>query len=357
MLINISEVKINEGRRAVAPDAIQSLTESIKEIGLMNPVTVTDDHVLIAGLYRLMAAKALGWEEIECHVIDADDLHAELAEIDENYVRASLTPLESSKLMLRRKEIYETLHPETKAGTAQGEGMRRAAAEDCDGDLADNLSARSQASAKPFAEDTADKLGVDARTVRRQVQIAKDLTPEVQNLIEQSDHKFTQQDLIKLSRLSPEQQKEAADWIISKKVRSVGDYLQQKKYAKLAAQAETVVVEDPNLPFKIEAKRFHSFEESCADMKNLDKDCSYTPDMFMAEITRSIEEFRKVIQFYHNPIYTAVFPSVTAPQLDYLRECADEVRTALDEIIDLVENPGTDSATENENAKEDAEAV
>ena len=72
-------------------------------------------------------------------------------------------------------------------------------------------------------------------------------------------------------------------------VRSVGDYLQQKKRAELAAQAETVVIEDPNLPFKIEANHFHSFEESYADMKNLDKDCSYTPDMFMAEITRSIQ--------------------------------------------------------------------
>ena len=352
MLININEIKINEGRRTVTSEAIQGLTESIREIGMMNPVTVTADHTLIAGLHRLEAAKVLGWEEIECHVIDADDLHAELAEIDENYVRASLTPLESSKLMLRRKEIYETLHPETKAGTAQGEGMRRAAAETGSRDLADNLSARSPAPARPFAEDTADKLGVDARTVRRQVQIAKDLTPEVQDLIEQSDHKFTQQDLIKLSRLNPEQQKEAADWIISKKVRSVGDYLQQKKYAKLAAEAETVVVEDPNLPFKIESKRFHSFEESVADMKNLDKDCSYTPDMFMAEITRSIEDFRKVIQFYRDPIYTAVFPSVTAPQLAYLRERADEVRAALDGIIKLVENPGT----ENDNAKEE-EAV
>ena len=357
MLININEIKINEGRRSVTPETVQGLTESIKEIGLMNPVTVTADHVLVAGLHRLEAARQLGWEEIECRVIDADDLHAELAEIDENYVRTSLTPLESSKLMLRRKDIYEALHPETKAGTAQGEGMKRAAASDDSGDLADNLSARSPAPAKPFAEDTADKLGVDARTVRRQVQIAKDLIPEVQDMIGQSDQKFTQQDLIKLSRLNPEQQKEAADWMISKKVRSVGDYLQQKKWAELAAQAETVVIEDPNLPFKIESKHYHSFEESYADMKNLDKDCSYTPDMFMAEITRSLEDFRKAIRFYHDPIYTVVFPSVTAPQLAYLRERADEVRTALDEIIELVENPGTDAGTENENTKEDTEAV
>lgn len=217
MLININEIKINEGRRAATPEAIDAMTASIREVGMMNPITVTADHTLIAGLHRLEAAKRLGWTEIECSVSDMDTLHTELAEIDENYVRANLTPLESSKLLLRRKEIYETLHPETKAGAAQGEGMKRAAQ---GGDLADNLSART----KPFAEDTADKLGVDARTVRRQVKIAKDLTPEAQSIIEDSGERVTQQNLSKLCRLDPEQQKEAAGQLVSGEIKSVDEY-------------------------------------------------------------------------------------------------------------------------------------
>ena len=78
-------------------------------------------------------------------------------------------------------------------------------------DLTDNMSARP----KSFARDTAEKLGVDERTVRRQVKIAKDLTPEAQQIIEETGMKVTQQNLDKLSRLEPEQQKEAAEKLVS----------------------------------------------------------------------------------------------------------------------------------------------
>ena len=208
MRININEIKVNSDRRKASADDIQKLADSIDEVGMMNPITVDADHNLIAGLHRLEAAKLLGWSEIECSVCELDELHAELAKIDENYIRANLTPLETSQLMFRRKEIYETLHPETKAGAAQGNGMKRSTEDD---GLADKLSAKP----KSFAQGTAEKLGVDERTVRRQVKIAKDLTPEAQQIIEESGMKVTQQNLDKLSRLEPEQQKEAAEKLMS----------------------------------------------------------------------------------------------------------------------------------------------
>ena len=124
MRININEIKVNSDRRKASKDDIQKLADSIAEVGMMNPITVDADRNLIAGLHRMEAAKLLGWSEIECTVCELDELHAELAEIDENYIRANLTPLETSRLLFRRKEIYETLHPETKAGAAQGNGIR-----------------------------------------------------------------------------------------------------------------------------------------------------------------------------------------------------------------------------------------
>jgi len=210
MRININKIIINPNRREASPSDVRKLADSIAEIGLMNPITLDADHNLIAGLHRLEAAKLLGWSEIECNVCELDELHAELAEIDENYIRANLTPLETSQLLFRRKEIYEALHHETKAGVAQGNGVKRSAG---DSDLADNLSVRP----KSFAQDTAKKLGVDERTVRRQVKIAKDLSPEAQRIIEESGIKVTQQSLDRLSRLEPELQREAAEKLVSGK--------------------------------------------------------------------------------------------------------------------------------------------
>ena len=161
MRININEIKVNSNRRKASKDDIQRIADSIAEVGMMNPITVDADHNLIAGLHRLEAAKLLGWSEIECNVCELDELHAELAEIDENYIRANLTPLETSQLLFRRKEIYETLHPETKAGAAQGNGMKRSAG-DSEGPL-QNDEAQKEEQASPergwLAQSFALKLG------------------------------------------------------------------------------------------------------------------------------------------------------------------------------------------------------
>ena len=111
MQVNIDRIQVNSGRREALPDAVRELADSISAVGLLNPITVDRDYILIAGLHRLEAAKLLGWAEIECNVSSLEGLQAELAEIDENFVRADLETLEFGKLLLRRKEIYEMLNP------------------------------------------------------------------------------------------------------------------------------------------------------------------------------------------------------------------------------------------------------
>ena len=175
MRIGIKEIKVNPRHRKTEPNHIRELADSITGIGLLNPITVDKHFVLIAGLHRLEAVKSLGWEEIECCICDLEGLQAEMAEIDENYIRLDLGPTEQGEMLLRRKEIYEALHPETKYSISQGMGMRRKA----DGDLVANLATRS----KTFVEDTSEKLGIAPRTIRRQVQIAKNLTPEAKEVL------------------------------------------------------------------------------------------------------------------------------------------------------------------------------
>ena len=126
MKVAISEIKINPGRRPANLDGINELARSISEVGLLNPITIDQEHILVAGLHRLEAAKMLGWTEIECNVCTLDALQTELAEIDENVVRTELSVIEYGELLERRKEIYESLHLETKAGQAQAAGMNRA---------------------------------------------------------------------------------------------------------------------------------------------------------------------------------------------------------------------------------------
>ena len=213
MLININDIKINPGRRETAPENVQRLSESIAEVGMMNPITVDADHTLVAGLHRLEAAKLLGWTEVECTVCELDGLHAKLAEIDENVIRAGLSDLELSELLARRKKIYETLHPATIARNLPGHASNYGSSDD-----------KLTGEEKPFSQDTAVKMGVSPRTVERHVQIAENLTPEAKKILHGTDKKITKQNLTKLSRLEPDQQKEVAKQLIEGTIKSVDEY-------------------------------------------------------------------------------------------------------------------------------------
>ena len=213
MLININDIKINHERRVAAPEDVQRLSESIAEVGMMNPITVDADYTLVAGLHRLEAAKLLGWTEVECTVCELDRLHAELAEIDENVVRTGLSDLELSELLARRKKIYETLHPSTIARNLPGHASNYESSSD-----------KLTGEEKPFSQDTAEKMGVSPRTVERHVQIAENLTPETKDILRSTDMKITKQNLTKLSRLEPEQQTAAAKQLTEGSIKSVDEY-------------------------------------------------------------------------------------------------------------------------------------
>ena len=213
MLIKIDDIKINPGRREAALEDVQRLSESVAEVGMMNPITVDADYTLVAGLHRLEAAKLLGWTEVECTVCGLDRLHAELAEIDENVIRTGLSDLELSELLARRKKIYETLHPATIARNLPGHASNYESSSD-----------KLTGEEKPFSQDTAEKLGVSPRTVERHVQIGENLTTEAKEILRGTDRKVTKQNLTKLSRLEPEQQMEAAKQLTEGTIKSVDEY-------------------------------------------------------------------------------------------------------------------------------------
>ena len=216
MLVFIGEIQIKEGRRRLDRSHVQELADSIRQLGLLNPITIDRENCLIAGLHRLEAAKMLGWPEIECTVSSLDGLQAELAEIDENIVRSGLSALEYGEALLRRKEVYEALHPETRHGGDRKSGEIKTTK--C---RFDNV--------KSFAQDTAEKLGVVPRTVERQIQTAKNLTPEAKGIIRGTDTKLSKKAAMKLSRLEPEQQKEAAALLAAKEITLINMWKRRKR--------------------------------------------------------------------------------------------------------------------------------
>ncbi|RCS82624.1 ParB N-terminal domain-containing protein [Brachybacterium alimentarium] len=86
---------------------IDALAASIREHGLLQPITVTIDGVLVCGRRRLAAIRQLGWRTVSVWVRSgiSDRLGLLLAEQDENVHRKPLTQLEAAALYRELKQL------------------------------------------------------------------------------------------------------------------------------------------------------------------------------------------------------------------------------------------------------------
>lgn len=95
------EPKSDQPRRYFDPVSLQELSDSIKQHGMIQPITVrklpTGYYQIIAGERRWRAARMAGLQEVPVTLIEADDrLAAELALV-ENLQRTDLNPVEEAR--------------------------------------------------------------------------------------------------------------------------------------------------------------------------------------------------------------------------------------------------------------------
>lgn len=83
-------VVLREGRQRKELVDIEILAESIGRLGLINPITVDENNVLIAGERRLTAAKSLGWTHIPAQRADVNEVTSRAIELEENVKRVDL---------------------------------------------------------------------------------------------------------------------------------------------------------------------------------------------------------------------------------------------------------------------------
>lgn len=222
----ISSIKIPEGRRPLNDLKVQEIAESLPTIGLLNPITVSSENVLIAGLHRLEAFKRIGLPEIPVIVFEYDEIHQHLAEVLENSARSDLTELERGEALLEAKEFYEVLHPETKAGGDRGNqhtgGKTR------------------RAHSATFATAKAGTTRRSERVIQESIQIAHGITSEVRDLIRGDALADRKKDLLNLARIKdPVKQLEVARQVVDGAAKDIHTaHLNVNRAEKLEALAE-----------------------------------------------------------------------------------------------------------------------
>jgi len=167
--ISIDSIHVGDRQRPFVNDErFAALVSSIEKIGLQTPISVRvvekviidgeevwSVPVLIAGRHRLEAARQLGWERIDCFILTADDIEAQLWEIAENLHRVGLTKDERDEHIRRYAELLKereaSLVRQTVAATELRSDGRRKGPQHEPG----------------VAKQIADETGISQRTVQR----------------------------------------------------------------------------------------------------------------------------------------------------------------------------------------------
>ena len=192
-----ADITVSDRLRRINEEKVVELANSIKEVGLINPIVVRSvdegrDIVLVAGAHRLAAVKQLGMNEVRVVFVHGDDVDCRLWEIAENLHRAELTKLERTEQIeewrrLTASKVTQLVSP---VGGSQPKeiGVRA----------------------------TARELGVSQPEVQRSAKIAG-LTEEAKEAAREAGIDDNQSALLKVASYADEDQVEAVAGIVAEK--------------------------------------------------------------------------------------------------------------------------------------------
>jgi N6-adenosine-specific RNA methylase IME4 len=222
--LKIGEIKVPKKRLRPLGD-IAALVESIGQVGLINPITVTDEFRLISGLHRLEACRQLGHATILACVVPLDEVHAEIAEIDENLIRNDLSALERIEHNARRVELLDSLGQKAKGGRPKNNPLPNSGF-------------------PKTTEEIGEAAGMCASAIRRDVQIGRDLADDVKTKLRGTETANSTTQLLKLSQMPEADQRVIAKKLESEEASSVTEAIRQVKREQLAARGDVLPVGD-----------------------------------------------------------------------------------------------------------------
>ena len=190
--LTFDEIEVSDNARPYSASDVVTLARSIREIGLLTPLTVVERDgrfVLVAGRHRLEALKLVGADKIPVRVVDFDDVEVRLWTISENLHRTELSALQRAEQIeeWRRLTAEKVSQVATPSGGAQPKeaGIRK----------------------------TADELGVTKEEVSRSSKIAS-IAPAAKEAVRSAGLADNQSALLKVASAPAETQVEAVERIV-----------------------------------------------------------------------------------------------------------------------------------------------
>jgi ParB family chromosome partitioning protein len=208
---------------------VTELEKSISTLGLIAPLVISSDNVILAGARRYQAMLNLGFTEAPVMIVNGGALEKELVSIDENLVRKDLTKIEIESHLRRAKEIYQQLNPEPEVKETLPE---------------EDLAKKTVLPAEKFLNMVSEKTGLSPKQIHEAINRDEMAAPIVKEARIKGELSLSHTN--EIVKLNKEDQKRAIEHIKELPVRDI------KKFVKIAKAhgVEEAIHSTPNEPFQ-----------------------------------------------------------------------------------------------------------
>lgn len=207
----LSELKATNPYLRLGTD-VSELEKSIQTLGLIAPIVISKDNVILAGARRFQALSNLGYTEVPVMVVDKGQLENELVSIDENLVRKDLNKIEIESHLRRAREIYQELHPVINAPEEEIES------EEVEKEILP---------AQEFLEMVSQKTGLSPRQIHQAIERDEKSSPSVKEARKKGKLSLSQTN--EIVKLPKEVQEEALEHIIDLPVKEIKKFVKEAK--------------------------------------------------------------------------------------------------------------------------------
>lgn len=231
----LSELKATNPYLRLGTD-VSELEKSIQTLGLIAPLVVTPDNLILAGARRYQAMLNLGFTEAPVIIVDKNALERELISIDENLVRKDLSKMEVETHLRRAKAIYQELHPEPEVEKTEAP----------EGVVVEVLPA------EKFLTMVSEKTGLSPKQIHEAINRDEMASPAVKQARKDGELSVSQTN--EIVRLSREDQEEAIEHVKEMPVKDI------KKFVKIA-KAEGVDRAIAKTPVDPRQREYQDFDQ------------------------------------------------------------------------------------------------
>lgn len=281
--MSISELKITNPYSRTDTD-VTELEKSIEQAGLINPIVINEEKIVLAGARRLQAYKNLGFDTIPVLINNRGPLEQELLSIDENLVRKDLTKVELEAQLRRAKEIYQQLNPNE---DAELEAIKAVEAQS---DESSEETKKEILPAQKFLDHVAEKTGLSPRQIHEAISRDEKSSDNVKHLRKNGELSISQTN--EIVKLDKESQDSAIHHLKSLPVREIKNFIKVSK----AKGVEVAIKETRPLPH---AREFNEVEKMLKRLNKMLKQLELegiSIHDFPATTRRSFEDLHNIYQ-------------------------------------------------------------